>query len=436
MESYERYLVNTLLKDQVSEETQPSAPRRVLVVDDSRVQRKILNASLKRWGFLVEEAASGLEALEKLKCATYDFVLSDWMMPGMNGLDLCRAFRALPREGYGYFILLTANGEKSEVAEGLEVGADDFLSKPVNAAELHARMRAGERILQMERELVEKNRLVSATLDEMSGLYAALDRDLVEARKLQMTLVSDRDRDFGTAAISVMLRPSGHVGGDLVGFFSLGPKTLVFYAVDVSGHGVASAILAARLAGVFSTAMPGGNVSISLDRCGLTDTRPPEEVAAYMNRSVLKTMQIDQYFTCVYAIANTETGEVSLVQAGHPHPLILRKGGAIERIGGGGLPVGLVPDATYERIETKLMPGDRLLLMSDGFTEAANPAGEELGEDGMCQFIAKNQTMTGAPLLEALVWDVQSYVEDREMGDDISAVLYEFRGDSHPSTKE
>lgn len=404
-----------------------SAPaRRVLVVDDSRVQRKILNASLKRWGYATDEAASGTEALEKLKSYDYDFVLSDWVMPGMNGLELCQAFRALPRKGYGYFILLTANGEKSQVAKGLAVGADDFLAKPINATELHARILAGERILDMESELVEKNRLISETLEEMSALYAALDRDLIEARKLQMTLVRERERDFGSAAISVMLRPSGHVGGDLVGYFPLGPDKLALYAVDVSGHGVTSAMLAARLAGMFSSSMPEGNISFEGKAL---DIRPPEDVVAKMNTNVLESMEIDQYFTCVYAVADLKSGELSMVQAGHPHPMILRKDGTIDCVGAGGLPVGLVPGASYDRFTVKLGSGDRLLLISDGFTEAANSRGEELGEEGMKNLICKNKAMEGANLLEALVWDVQAFTEDNEIGDDISAVLYEHKAD-------
>ena len=78
-----------------------------------------------------------------------DMVLSDWMMPAMNGLEFCHAFKNMPRDGYGYFILLTSKSAKGDVAEGLEGGADDFLSKPVNGVELRARLAAGERIIQM-----------------------------------------------------------------------------------------------------------------------------------------------------------------------------------------------------------------------------------------------------------------------------------------------
>lgn len=400
----------------------------MLVVDDSRVQRRILLASLKRWGYAVDEAGSGTEALERVHAQTYDFVLSDWMMPGLDGLEFCRAFRALEHKNYSYFILLTAKDGKSEVAQGLEVGADDFLAKPVNAAELHARMIAGERILKMERELSEKNRLVSETLEEMSALYAALDRDLLEARKLQMTLVRERERDFGAAQIAVMLHPSGHVGGDLVGYFPLGPGRLVLYAIDVSGHGVASAMLAARLAGMLSASTPEGNLALPPGSNEPDECWPPDIVAERMNMIVLETIQGDQYFTCVYAIADLGTGKVSLVQAGHPHPLVLRADGAIESVGEGGLPIGLVPGGRYQRIDLALGPGDRLLLMSDGLTEATDPAGAELGENGVAGFLRKNFSLGGPPFLEALLWDVESYCAGGEMGDDISAVLYEYRG--------
>ena len=157
----------------------------VLVVDDSKLQRRILSALLKRGGHSVTEADSGIAALELLQNQTFNFVLSDWMMPGMTGPELCRSLRAGGHENYCYFILLTSKSEKGEIAQGLDAGADDFLTKPVNADELRARITAGQRILDMQSELQRKNRLVRATLDELQALYDGVDRDLIEARELQ-----------------------------------------------------------------------------------------------------------------------------------------------------------------------------------------------------------------------------------------------------------
>ncbi len=288
----------------------------VLVVDDSGSQRHILKVFLSRWGYRVIEAASGEEALAICEAHQLDVIISDWMMPGMSGLEFCRAFRALPDRPYGYFILLTSKSEKPEIARGLDVGADDFVSKPVSSSELLARVRAGERILHMERELREKNRLVSQTLTEISGLYEALDRDLVEARNLQQSLIHDRHRDFGTAQVSLLLRSSGHVGGDLVGYFPINDDEVGLFALDVSGHGVASALLTARLAGLLTGGSAEQNVALEQDRTGKTRMLPPSEAAKRMNRLYLDEIKADQYFTMALGKADLTTGQVRFVQCG------------------------------------------------------------------------------------------------------------------------
>jgi phosphoserine phosphatase RsbU/P len=404
------------------------ASLRVLVVDDSKAQRKILSLSLLRWGYDVVEAGSGEEALSLCRLESFDLVLSDWMMPGMSGLEFCKEFRALPRDGYGYFILLTSKSEKAEIANGLHGGADDFLTKPCSPDELHARLRAGERIIGMQQELVEKNRLVGSTLDVLQKLYDSLDRDLIEARKLQQTLVRERYRDFGSGAASMLLRPSGHVGGDLVGCFETSSSRVAVYAVDVSGHGVASAMMTARLSGLLSGGSPEQNLALNTDKDGLREAWPAEMVAARLNRLMIEDLKVEQYFTMAFAEIDLETGRVSLVQAGHPHPLIMRKSGPIERVGTGGLPIGLIPEATYDRVEFTLCPGDRLVLLSDGVTECPNALGEELGENGLFRILRQNDILKSSDLLEALIWDLSHYHGGPEFPDDVSGVIFDFKG--------
>lgn len=403
-----------------------SAARRVLVVDDSRAQRRVVSLTLARGGYAVTEAASGEEALALCRQHDFQIVLSDWMTQGMSGLDFCRAFRALPRQSYGYFILLTSKSGKAEVADGLDCGADDFLSKPVNADELFARLRAGERIVSMHAELVAKNRLIGSTLEELQKLYDALDNDLIEARKLQQTMVRDRQQTFDGGRATLLLRPSGRVGGDLVGFFPLTDRRLALYAIDVSGHGVASAIMTARLAGLMTGASPQQNIAMSLSHPGTTD--PPEKVAQRLNRLMLEELQVEQYFTMVYADVDLDSGQVQLVQAGHPHPAILRRDNTVAFIGEGGMPVGLFADARYEPVRVQLCPGDRLFLMSDGITECPAPDGSELGEAGLRDILQQHIAMDDAPLLESLVWRLSDHIGTGAFPDDVSGVLFRYTG--------
>lgn len=410
-------------------EPKKGAIKSVLVVDDSQLQRKILLASLKNWGFDVMEAASGEEGLRIAFATNPDLILSDWMMPGMSGPEFCEAFRAVHRDRYTYFILLTSKSEKGEVARGLDSGADDFLTKPVNGAELRARIAAGERLLLMQRELQSKNAVISETLDELQRVYDSLNSDLLEAKKLQQSLLRERHRVFDTGELSLLLRSSGHVGGDLVGFFPAGERHLGLYGIDVSGHGVSSALMTARLAGYLSAASPEQNVALVRDKEGNIGPRPPEQTIEALNELVLNEMETEHYFTLLLAFIDLETGQVVMSQAGHPHPALQRASGTVEQIGTGGFPVGLVPGVAFERYEVQLNSGDRLAILSDGVTECPNPAGEMLGEEGLEKMMVDLKNIRGPAFLETLVWQLTEFADCADFPDDISGIVFEYRWD-------
>lgn len=400
------------------------AIRRILLVDDSRAQLKIISSILRRWNYEVVEATSGEAAIEVAKSASVDLVISDWMMPNMNGLELRRELQRVFDDRFVYFILLTSRSDKSDLAEALEDGADDFVSKPLNIDELHARISVAERLTRLQRDLAQKNALIEETLDELKAVYSSLDRDLEEARHLQQSLVRERQLEFGPAQVSLLLEPSGQVGGDLVGAFRISESRIGCYAVDVSGHGIASAMIAARLSGYLSGNTPDTNIALEVGPDGI-QMRPLPAICHHLNELAFRDMGSDMYFTLVLLHYNLETGRARMVQAGHPHPMLIRANGDVELYGSGGNPVGLVDAPTFEEFEVQLEPGDRLMLHSDGFTEDNSSATDIDGVEWLAHTAAATMDMRGVAFLDALHEAAMLHSGRRELRDDLSAVLLE-----------
>ncbi|MCK0141376.1 SpoIIE family protein phosphatase [Aliiroseovarius sp. F20344] len=411
----------------LGESVRTDSVQRILVVDDSRAQRSLMSKSLSRQGYEVEEADSGLEALKLFASQEFDLVLSDWMMPGMDGLELCKAIRAHKSSRYVYFILLTSKTDKGAVARGLDVGADDFLAKPFNPDELRARIAAGGRILSMERELQETNRLVSSALTELKTLYDSVDRDLVEARKMQQSLVRESFRDWGRAEVSLLLKPCGHVGGDLVGFFDAGEDHIAFYSIDVSGHGIASALLTARLASYLSEGSPTHNIALIENEDGNHKRQPPEIVAAQLNTLLTKDMLSEHYFTMLFGYLDMTAGKVEFTQCGHPNAVVLNRSGQAQFVGQGGMPIGLISAAEFERQIMTLQPGERLIFYSDGFTECEDTSGNQIEEQGFGEILEKNSGLTNDMMFDAMVWDLDRFAGGEEFGDDLSCVMLTYK---------
>lgn len=416
--------------DKISGSTGAPPARTVLLVEANPAQRRLFGIQLRLAGYNVVEALTGPDALAICKTIEPDFVLSDWSVPGMTGVELCRAFRALPRSSYGYFILLTAHRMHEEIADGLDAGADDFLTKPITRVELIARLAAGERIMRVEGELRASNAKLRSALDKLRDAQAAIDRDLREARMLQQGLVRERSGRFGPIQISLMLRPAGHIGGDLVGFFPIGQERIGIYALDVSGHGVTAALLSAQLS-VHLSGSAEQNVALRGAQSG-ADAVPPGQLAHFFNNMMLEEMCTDTYFTMIYAELNHVTGQLQLLQAGHPHPMLQRADGLVQKIGDGGMPVGVFERPIFDEVSLQLQPGDRLLITSDGISEAMNPSGRSLGEDGLEAILRTNAFLGGHAFLESMAWSVSEYCRgDRQ--DDMSAVLIEYLGPSRPT---
>ncbi len=145
----------------------------VLVAEDDRVTRSLLEKQLSQWGYCVQTAADGHQALEILKKPEVRIAILDWMIPGPEGPELCRRLRLLKKPRYTYLILLTSRDSEADLIEGLEAGADDYMTKPINLIELRARLKTAGRIIELEDSLIKaKKRLARLALtDSLTGIW-------------------------------------------------------------------------------------------------------------------------------------------------------------------------------------------------------------------------------------------------------------------------
>lgn len=173
---------------------------RLLLVEDEATQRMLVERQLRRAGYLVETANDGAEALAKILGGRFQLLLTDWDMPGIDGRTLCRRVREANLPTYLYVLLLTSHGSTDDVVAGLEAGADDYLRKPANEAELLARLNSGRRIVQLEQSLREANAKIQQ-LSETDSLVGTFNRGYLNA---QLVREVDRARRYNRPLSAVM----------------------------------------------------------------------------------------------------------------------------------------------------------------------------------------------------------------------------------------
>ena len=380
-----------------------------LIVDDQPTCRMTLNFILKRLGHQTTLCADGLEAWDTLQKERFDVVFADWVMPGIDGLELCRRIREADHEHYVYVVLCTAKDTQADLVTAMKAGADDFSAKPVRPDEIEVRVRAAQRICDLQSKLKAQNQELEEKHQKLSEAYLRIETDLAAAAKVLEDLLPKSHPDTRLRT-SYFFQPSHLLGGDFLNYFPLGEDILGFYLLDVAGHGIPASLKASTLSRILSP-----SDSLLWRDQERIEPRAPHEVARRLNRLFLDE---DDYFTLNYGLFHTKELYLEFTQAGHPPPILVRNGRS-RTVGEGGYPISLIDTDDFATETLDLQRGDRLYFYSDGLTEAESSKEEQFGSDKLLELLEEGASQSLQETIERL----QKEVEDFRFGepqDDIS----------------
>lgn len=400
---------------------------KILIADDDPISRKVLQRTLTKRGYEVISARDGREAWEIIHTGHIPgMAILDWIMPGYDGPTLVQKIRELRLSNYMFIILLTAKSEKEDIIKGIEAGADDYLTKPFNRGELFARLRAGERILNLEKNLAEKNKTLQEANREIQQKNLRMQRDLEAAAAIQKTLLPNHVPELQNLAIDWLYEPCDELAGDTLNVFQLDEHHLGLYVLDVSGHGVSAALLSVTLSRIL-VPQDGPSGLLTTQKPGETAARhitPPAKVARELNRRFQIDLNTAQYFTLIYGVLDLRTNVLTYVCAGHPGPIVLSPNDEVRKLNHAGMPIGFSQEETYREQSLALQPGDRLYLYSDGLTEAMNETGAQFGLERVIHLLRETKTQSLKTGLLTILASVEKWTSC-SLKDDISILALE-----------
>ena len=375
---------------------------KVLIIEDDPLFRLVLTKALKNQGYDVTVATNGEEGLEQAKTLRPGLILCDWMMPRMDGLEVCRRIKANPQLATTFFVLLTAREGVEDRVQGLDNGADDFLSKPIEVNELRAKVRAGLRLHQLNQDLqTAKQHLEDELMEAADYVRSLLPAPLSEPVSIKSRFI-----------------PSSQLGGDCFDYYWLNDDELVLYIVDAAGHGVGSALLSVSVLNFLrSQSLSEG------------DFAHPDRVLRGLNETFQMEKQGDRYFTIWYGVYNRKTQVLSYASSGHPPAILLSPttadSGSVEYLKTPGFPVGMFPEVEYTSHQCPIHPESTLYVFSDGVYEIHQPDGTLWGIEALSEFLVAHQHLP-SELLERLLHCIHSLNPNTALDDDFSLLEIKF----------
>ena len=361
------------------------------------------------------QAANGAAALDYIDHQPVDLVVLDVMMPGLSGLEVLARLRLTRTAAALPVIMATAKDTPADVVEALELGANDYVTKPLDFPVVLARIHTHLSLKAANDEAVKLRADLAARNAELEKAAARLRYDLQAAAKVQRAALPGPAAGRTGAGLRLGVRPVRRAGRRLLRPPPAGRRAAC-YLLDVSGHGVAASLLAVAI-GRTLNAPPDDPDSLLTEPDG--SPTPPGEVLARLSARFPFDGRSEQFFTMFYAVADGGSGRVRFASAGHPPALHVRADG-VEKLIAGGLPGGV--GKVYDGHELTLAPGEVVVAYSDGVTEATSPAGELFGPDRLAAALGGAKGRSPRELVDAVEAAVRAWAGGSPLRDDVSVL--------------
>jgi sigma-B regulation protein RsbU (phosphoserine phosphatase) len=384
--------------------------RRILIVDDERLNIKVL-ADLLKPNYKIMAAISGEQALKAVRSENPpDLILLDVMMPEMDGYEVCRKLKADENTREIPVIFVTAMGQESDETRGLELGAADYITKPISPAIVEARVRT-----QMERkhhldQLQEAYRIINAQKDRMQ-------EELNVGRDIQLSMLPHTFPPFpkhDEFQLHATMQAAREVGGDFYDFFFIDEDHLCVCVGDVSGKGVPAALFMA--------------ITKVLIKSRAADDFSTASILTHVNDEICENNESSMFVTIFLGILDIQNGDFVFTNAGHNPSYIKRADSTLERLEKlHGPVVGAMEGLAYGEMQMSLVKGDMLLAYTDGVTEAMDIDERLFSEERLVQHLLSQDFDTPESLTDATIERVEGFAGEAEQADDITLLALSYQ---------
>jgi phosphoserine phosphatase RsbU/P len=385
---------------------------RILIADDQQDVLDALRLLLKGHGYNIEAVNSPADLLATVARQEFDILLIDLnyardTTSGREGLDVLSQLREI--EDPPPVVAMTGWATVGLAVEAMQYGVSDFVEKPWTNTRLleilHKQIGLGRERRELRRRAAEEAR----AREEALIYLQEQEREIAEAKAIQEKLLPREIPQMPGYEIATAWQSARLVGGDYFDILPLDDKTLGICIADVAGKGMPAALLMSNL-----QAAVRGLSSLSI---------APDLLCSRLNSIVYRNTESDRFITFFYAHRDGSTRRLAYVNAGHNAPFVVRSDGSHERLRDGGAVLGVFAGRNYETGSAQLSAGDRVILFTDGVTEACNPAGEEFGEARLLRLLEDHRTLSANELQAKIIAVVAEFSGGRWQDDATLLVL-------------